>query len=46
MIQVNGLETTEDFKEYTGKEKRGEKSFGGTKRYLDKKFKTKEAANT
>ena len=45
LIQKNGLEPTEDFKEYIEKEKRGEITFEDAKRYLDKKYKMKETVN-
>jgi len=45
MIKVDGLEPTEDFKEYIEKEKRGEVTMEDAKRYLDKKYKMKESAN-
>jgi len=43
MIRVDGLEPTEEFKEYIEKEKRGEVSMKDIKEYLDKKYKVKEA---
>ena len=43
LIKVDGLEPTEDFKEYIEKEKRGEITFEDAKRYLDKKYKMKES---
>lgn len=45
MIKVDGLEPTDDFKEYIEKEKKGEITLEDTKRYLDKKYKMREAAN-
>ncbi len=45
LIKVDGLEPTDDFKEYIEKEKRGEITFEDAKRYLDKKYKMKETAN-
>ena len=44
MIRVDGLEPTEEFKEYIEKEKRGEVTMTDIKQYLDKKYKVKEAA--
>lgn len=41
MIKVDGLEPTEDFKQYIEKEKRGELTTEDLKRYLDKKYKMK-----
>ncbi len=43
MIKVDGLEPTEEFKEYIEKEKRGEVTMEDIKEYLDKKYKVKEA---
>ncbi len=45
LIKVDGLEPTDDFKEYIEKEKKGEITFEDAKRYLDKKYKMKETAN-
>ena len=45
MIKVDGLEPTEDFKEYIEKEKKGEVSMEDANRYLDKKYKMKETTN-
>ncbi|MCR5719858.1 MAG: antitoxin VbhA family protein [Lachnospiraceae bacterium] len=45
IIKVDGLEPTEDFKEYIEKEKRGEITIEDAKRYLDKKYKMKETEN-
>ena len=45
LIKVDGLEPTEDFKEYIEKEKRGEITFEDAKKYLDKKYKMKETVN-
>ena len=45
MIKVDGLESTEDFKQYIEKEKRGEITTEDAKRFLDKKYKMKEIAN-
>ncbi len=42
MIKVDGLEPTEEFKEYIEKEKRGEVTMADIKQYLDKKYKVKE----
>ena len=42
MIRVDGLEPTDDFKEYIEKEKRGEVTMEDAKKYLDKKYKMKE----
>ena len=42
MIRVDGLEPTEEFKEYIEKEKRGEVTMDDIKQYLDKKYKVKE----
>ncbi len=42
MIKVDGLEPTEEFKEYIEKEKRGEVTMQDIKEYLDKKYKVKE----
>lgn len=39
MIKVDGLEPTDDFKEYIEKEKRGEVTMEDLKRYLDEKYK-------
>ena len=41
MIKIDGLEPTEDFKQYIEKEKRGEATMEDLKRYLDKKYKMK-----
>ncbi len=41
-IKVDGLEPTEDFKEYIEKEKRGEITPEDVRKYLDKKYKMKE----
>ena len=38
MIKVDGLELTDDFKEYIEKEKRGEVTMEDLKRFLDKKY--------
>lgn len=45
MIKVDGLEPTEEFKEYIEKEKRGEITMQDIKEYLDKKYKVKEVAS-
>ena len=45
MIKVDGLEPTEEFKEYIEKEKHGEITMDDAKRYLDKKYKMKETSN-
>lgn len=45
MIKVDGLEPTEDFKEYIEKEKRGEVTMEDAKKYLDKKYKMKETTD-
>ncbi len=42
MIRVDGLEPTEEFKEYIEKEKRGEVTMTDIKQYLDKKYKVKD----
>ena len=42
MIKVDGLEPTEDFKQYIEKEKRGEVTTEDLKRYLDTKYKMKD----
>ena len=42
MIKVDGLEPTDEFKEYIEKEKRGEVTMADIKQYLDKKYKVKE----
>ena len=42
LIKVDGLEPTDDFKEYIEKEKKGELSMQDLKKYLDKKYKVKE----
>ena len=44
MIRVDGLEPTEELKEYIEKEKRGEVTMDDIKQYLDKKYKVKEDA--
>ena len=41
MIKVDGLEPTEEFKEYIEKEKRGEVTMSDIKQDLDKKYKVK-----
>ncbi len=41
MIKVDGLEPTQEFKEYIEKEKRGEVTMADIKQYLDKKYKVK-----
>ena len=46
MIKMDGLEPTEDFKRYIEKEKSGEATMEDAKRFLDKKYKMKESANT
>ena len=45
MIKVDGLEPTEDFKEYIEKEKKGEVTMADAKKFLDKKYKMKETVN-
>jgi len=45
MIKVDGLEPTEEFKEYIEKEKKGEITMEDAKRFLDKKYKMKETVN-
>lgn len=45
MIKVDGLEPTEEFKEYIEKEKKGETTMEDVKKFLDKKYKMKEYAN-
>ena len=42
MIKVDGLEPTEEFKQYIEKEKRGEVTMEDVKRFLDKKYKVKQ----
>ena len=42
MIKVDGLEPTQEFKEYIEKEKRGEVTMSDIKHYLDNKYKVKE----
>ena len=42
MIKVDGLEPTEEFKEYIEKEKRGEVTMADIMLFLDKKYKVKE----
>ncbi|MBR1634995.1 MAG: hypothetical protein IJ682_08055 [Lachnospiraceae bacterium] len=44
MIKVDGLEPTQEFKEYIKKKKRGEVTMADIKQYLDKKCKVKEDA--
>ena len=44
MIKVDGLEPTEEFKEYSEKEKRGEVTMDDIKQHLDKKYKVKEGS--
>ena len=44
MVKVDGLEPSEEFKEYIEKEKRGEVTMDDIKEYLDKKYKGKETA--
>ncbi len=39
MIIVDGLEPTEEFKEYIEKEKKGETTMEDVKKFLDKKYK-------
>ena len=41
MIRVDGLEPTQEFKDYIEKEKRGEITMADIKQYLDKKHKVK-----
>ncbi len=41
MIKVDGLEPTQEFKDYIEKEKRGEVTMADIKQYLDKKYKVK-----
>ena len=41
MIKVDGLDPTEEFKEYVEKEKRDEVTMADIKLYLDKKYKVK-----
>ena len=43
MIRLDGLEPTEEFKEYIEKEKRGDISMEDIKNYLDKKYKVKQS---
>ena len=45
IIKVDGLEPTEDFKEYIEKEKRGEITPEDARKYLDKKYKMEETEN-
>lgn len=45
MIKVDGLEPTEEFKEYIEKEKRGEITMEDARRYLDKKYKVKNSSD-
>ena len=45
LIKVDGLEPTEDFKQYIEMEKRGEVTMEDAKRFLDKKYKMKENAD-
>ena len=45
MIKVDGLEPTDDFKNYIEKEKKGEVTMEDAKRFLDKKYKMKGAAD-
>ena len=45
IIKVDGLEPTEDFKEYIEKEKRGEITTEDARKYLDKKYEMKETEN-
>jgi hypothetical protein len=45
MIKVDGLEPTEDFKQYIEKEKNGEITMEDAKKFLDKKYKMKEITN-
>jgi hypothetical protein len=45
MIKVDGLEPTEDFKQYIEKEKNGEVTMEDAKNFLDKKYKMKEITN-
>lgn len=45
MIKVDGLEPTEDFKQYIEKEKKGEITMEDAKQFLDKKYKMKESAD-
>ena len=45
MIKVDGLEPTEEFKEYIEKEKKGEVTMADAKKFLDKKYKMKETVN-
>lgn len=42
LIKVDGLEPTDDFKEYIEREKRGEVTMEDAKKFLDKKYKMKE----
>lgn len=42
MIKVDGLEPTDEFKEYIEKEKNGEATMQDIKDFLDKKYKMKE----
>lgn len=43
LIKVDGLEPTEDFKKYIELEKAGKATSDDLKRYLDKKYRVKNA---
>ena len=43
MIKVDGLEPTQEFKQYIEKEKNGEATMDDLKLFLDKKYLIKEA---
>lgn len=45
LIKVDGLEPTDEFKEYIKKEKKGEITMEDAKKFLDKKYKMKEISN-
>ncbi len=45
MIKLDGLEPTDEFKEYIEKEKRGEITMSDAKRFLDKKYQVKTSDN-
>lgn len=42
MIKIDGLEPTDEFKQFIEKEKRGEVTMDDLKRFLDKKYKIKQ----
>lgn len=45
MIKVDGLEPTDDFKNYIEREISGEVTMEDVKRFLDKKYKMKGSVN-